>query len=128
MQKIPTNLFSFLKLYTLRYSRWSFSLVLLMMFLGMVPAIDSFLIKNIIDSVEQGASLSGDELFHSLLKWIIIYTIWWEGLNWSWRLYDYLYLKFIPQAKITIIDNLFNLISFIKSRRTYRVGIRRVDL
>lgn len=74
----------------------------------MVPAIDSFLIKNIIDSVEQGVSLSGDELFHSLLKWIIIYTIWWEGLNWSWRLYDYLYLKFIPQAKITIIDNLFN--------------------
>ncbi|MDX1924383.1 MAG: ABC transporter ATP-binding protein [Rickettsiaceae bacterium] len=87
---------------------WYLSLVLLVAFLGSTISIDGFLIKNLLDFIENADKSSEVDFLSRSFTWALIYGLWWELCNWLWRLYDYLYLKTLPQAKSDIIDSYFS--------------------
>lgn len=86
---------------------WFVALFLLMTGIASIPSIDSYLIKKILDFVE--ATEDGDKNFaHNILIWGILYAMWWESINVMWRLYDYLYLKSMPETKAYVISKFFS--------------------
>lgn len=82
-------------------------LLIIIAFVGAIPAIDSYLIKKIIDFVEKNEGISGDNFYNSMIFWIAAYAIWWEVINWTWRLYDYFYLTSLPKIKANAITEFF---------------------
>lgn len=74
-------------------------------FLGIVPIIDSIILKNIIDVAED--MLKNDSKI-SILKWTVCYVLWWEIINWFWAAYNYFYLKTIPTIQGKVIEELYN--------------------
>lgn len=90
------------------------SLVFIMVFTGLIPAIDSIFLQQLTDTVENysDTDLESINLASIIFKWVIIYGIWWESQNLIWRLYDYAYLKIIPKIKAQTIDEIYNHIQF----------------
>lgn len=85
-----------------------------MLVIGVIPSVDSLFLQNITDQIEVygDQELSKIDLISILFKWVVIYALWWEFINVSWRLYDYAYLKILPRIKAQIIDELYDYIQY----------------
>ena len=81
---------------------------------GIIPSVDGILLQNITDSIEiySDQEIAKMDLVSLILKWVIIYAVWWECLNIMWRLYDYLYLKSIPVIRANVTDEFFNYVQY----------------
>jgi ATP-binding cassette subfamily B protein len=76
-------------------------LILLQMFIGISPSVDGIVLKNIIDNAEK---YIGDELISKMFFLGIVYFIWMETLNFTYRAYDYVYLQTMPKLKGNVIQ------------------------
>lgn len=75
---------------------------------GITTSVDSLLIKYIIDFIENTTKVTFESYtFFEFLKWPLIFFVWWEILNITWRIYDYIYLKYIPKIKKNVVDSFF---------------------
>ncbi|WP_323738395.1 ABC transporter ATP-binding protein [Candidatus Trichorickettsia mobilis] len=83
-------------------------IMLLCVLFGIIPAIDSILLKNITDLIEEAGDLEAAALPTLMLFWAIMYGVWWESINLMGRVYDYLWLKTMPIVKGKIVDELYN--------------------
>jgi ATP-binding cassette subfamily B protein len=85
-------------------------LILLIIISGIAPSIDSILLQNITDQIESYSDqdITGIDLASILSKWVIIYALWWESMNLLWRLYDYIYLKTMPEIKAHVIEKFYD--------------------
>jgi ATP-binding cassette, subfamily B, bacterial len=90
------------------------SLVFIIIFTGIIPSIDSIFLQQLTDTIENYSDLDleSQNLAPIILKWILIYGIWWEGQNIILRIYDYAYLKIMPQIKAQVVDEIYNYIQF----------------
>ncbi len=90
------------------------ALIALALLTGLVPSIDSLFLQNITDSIEaySDKELSNINLPTLLFKWVIIYALWWEGLNVLWRVYDYLYLTAVPKIKAHVTDEFYDYVQY----------------
>lgn len=90
------------------------SLVLIIIFVGLIPSIDSIFLQQLTDSIESYSDedLENINLISIIFKWVIIYGVWWESQNAILRLYDYAYLKIMPKIKAQVIDEIYNYIQF----------------
>ncbi|PCJ29415.1 MAG: multidrug ABC transporter ATP-binding protein [Rickettsiales bacterium] len=88
----------------------SLFLVFLIVLSGIIPSVDSLFLQNITDAIEgfSDKDLQQTNLVEMLFKWVIIYALWWEGLNILWRVYDYAYLKIMPKIKAQVIDEFYD--------------------
>lgn len=105
MNKINTPksfILFFLKGYEVKYSLLIFMIVII----GIVPSIDSIILKNIINILEN----YNHKTFSILFKWMILYAIWNEIINVTYRLYDYIYLCLFPQLKGRVIKYFYDYI------------------
>ena len=82
-------------------------LVLLVGFMGLIPAIDSYLIKSLLDFIEHNNPQSNNKFLSQMLVWSVGYAFWWESINWLWRLYDYFYLTTMPKLKARTVDEYY---------------------
>lgn len=90
------------------------SLLVLMLIIGIIPSVDSIFLQNITDQIESYSDqeLSKIDLIATLFKWVVIYALWWEFINISWRIYDYAYLKVLPKIQAQVIDELYDYIQY----------------
>lgn len=90
------------------------SLVFIIIFVGLIPSIDSIFLQQLTDSIESYSDedLENINLISIIFKWVIIYGVWWESQNAILRLYDYAYLKIMPKIKAQVIDEIYNYIQF----------------
>lgn len=90
------------------------SLILIIIFVGLIPSIDSIFLQQLTDSIEaySDEDLKNIDLISTIFKWVIIYGVWWESQNAILRLYDYAYLKIMPKIKAQVIDEIYNYIQF----------------
>jgi ATP-binding cassette subfamily B protein len=105
--QIPYDLFGFIKHFLKPSFGKILGLIFLMALAGATPAIDSLILKYIIDTVEKIPEHQASSLTTSLFVWSIGYGLWWESLNWLWRSYDYLYSRTMPYIKARVIEELF---------------------
>nr|WP_253307552.1 ABC transporter ATP-binding protein [Rickettsia endosymbiont of Ceutorhynchus assimilis] len=75
---------------------------------GMIPAVDSILLQKIIDLIESFGDERANNLVSSMIFWAVTYGLWWEAINITYRVYDYLYLKTMPYIKGKILDELYD--------------------
>lgn len=75
---------------------------------GLIPSIDSVLLKNITDTIEAHHDDKASDLMSVMLYWCIAYALWWESINITWRVIDYVYLSTMPKIKGKILDDLYN--------------------
>jgi ABC-type multidrug transport system fused ATPase/permease subunit len=95
--------------------KWqAISLIILMLIIGIIPSVDSIFLQNITDQIESYSDheLSKIDLISMLFKWVVIYALWWEFINVSWRIYDYAYLKVLPKIQAQVIDELYDYIQY----------------
>lgn len=96
-------------------SKWqTSSLIVLMLIIGIIPSVDSIFLQNITDQIESYSDqeLSKIDLVTTLFKWVVVYALWWELINVSWRIYDYAYLKVLPKIQAQVIDELYDYIQY----------------
>ena len=89
--------------YCKKHSTKIYFLGLLTIFTGLVPTLDSILLKIIIDTLAENIKSS----HYSLFWWAIIYALWWESINICYRIYNILYLKFMPVLKGEIASDFY---------------------
>ena len=77
---------------------------------GLVPAFDSILSKKLIDIVESLSNADSQHLLDTLFPWAITYALWWESVNWMYRILDYLCLKTIPLLKTSVVAKFYTYI------------------
>lgn len=99
--KLYIFFFSFRKIQVL-------GLILLCILFGITPAIDSLLLKNITDLIEEIGNLESASITSLMMFWAIIYGLWWESINLVGRIYDYLWLNTIPAIKGKILDEMYD--------------------
>src|ERR1700729_2807709 len=75
------------------------AMIMLSIAIGLIPSVNSILLKNIIDSVENLGHTGNTDLLRNMTFWIIGYGFWWELINWIWRAYDFIFLKTMPKIK-----------------------------
>lgn len=85
-----------------------FGLFLICILTGFIPTIDSIMLKNVIEKIEFLEENKALSIFSTMGVWILGYALWWELINWSGRIYDYIYLKTMPKAKGQVLDTLYN--------------------
>lgn len=83
-------------------------MIVLSIAIGLIPSINSILLKNIIDSVETLGEKGNPTLLSDMTLWVIGYAFWWELINWTWRSYDYIFLKTMPKIKGEVLDEFYN--------------------
>jgi ATP-binding cassette subfamily B protein len=90
------------------------SLVFIIIITGIIPSIDSLFLQQLTDTIENYSDidLETKNLAPIVFKWILIYGIWWESQNIILRIYDYAYLKIMPQIKAQVIDEIYNYVQF----------------
>ncbi len=90
------------------------SLIVIMIICGTTASVDSILLQKLTDQIEfySNNNTSDGNLALSLLKWILLYTLWWESLNIIYRIYDYIYLKTIPFVKAKVVDDMYDYIQY----------------
>jgi len=99
----------------LKHTKWQvFGLVSLIIILGIIPSINSIFLEHITDAIESYSDQQLEEinLAYTLFKWVMIYALWWEGINVLSRVYDYAYLKTMPIIRTKAIDELYNYIQY----------------
>ncbi len=89
-------------------------LVLIMLLTGIIPSVDSIFLQKITDAIESftDSDLQNIDLPQIMLKWVFIYVLWWESINFLFRLYDYVYLKIMPSIKAKVMDELYDYVQF----------------
>lgn len=89
-------------------------LILIIVITSITPSVDSILLQNIVDQIElySDNDLKNIDLASQIFKWVVIYAIWWEGLNFTWRVYDYAYLKIMPKIKAQVIDEFYDYVQY----------------
>jgi ATP-binding cassette, subfamily B, bacterial len=103
------NKFSAIVIHFIKPRIFGFSmLVFLMLIIGIAPAIDSIILKLLLDSVENSSNLTNENFVASMLIWALVYGVWWEIMNLLWRSYDYFYMKTMPETKAKIIAGYFS--------------------
>lgn len=96
-----------LMLHLLAPQKWKLIFFVFLCFLlGFVPSVDSMFFKWMIDEITEFDDAS--QVISILSYWVIFYFIWWEVVNWFWRLYDYTFLKSVPLIKVEVIDKFYN--------------------
>ena len=90
------------------------SLITIIFVSGITTSIDSILLQNLTDQIEQYSNhhIHESNLAVILLKWIIIYALWWEALNITWLIYNYIYLKTLPKVKAQVINELYDHVQY----------------
>jgi len=83
---------------------------------GLIPSIDSILLQKIIDTIESFSDDKAGSIVSVIFFWALGYALWWESLNIFWRIYDYVYLKSMPQIKGKIIEELYNYTQYHQHR------------
>ncbi len=101
------------------------ALIIVVVALGLIPAIDSMLFRRIVDAAEAG-TLVKDYYF------VIIYAGYWEICNLLWRLIDYIYLRSIPVIRQYIISEIFSHIIiqppiYFKENPSGRISNRAIE-
>jgi ATP-binding cassette, subfamily B, bacterial len=76
--------------------------------LGMTPAIDSIILQKITDTIENIPDNQASTIISVMINWVVIYTLWWQFGNLLWRVYDYVFLKFMPIIKGAVIEQLYD--------------------
>lgn len=76
--------------------------------IGTFVSVDSFLLGKVIDTIEEIDDIGASNIVQLMLWWIVGYGLWWQCINITCRLYDYLYLKFIPKLQGHVMDELYN--------------------
>ena len=105
--ELPNNIWSFLWRY-FTYNPYSIlALISIILLIGCIPAIDSYILKCVIDIASELQNASADEITSRMFKWAIIYPVFWESINWTWRLYDYVYLKTMTIIQAKAYSDLF---------------------
>ena len=90
-------------------------LILLMILIGAAPSVNSIFLQELTDQIEAYSDQilqKNIDLVSALFQWIIIYVLWWEGLNILWRIYDYAYLKILPKIQTLVIDEFYDYIQY----------------
>ncbi|MBL3284778.1 ABC transporter ATP-binding/permease protein [Rickettsiales endosymbiont of Paramecium tredecaurelia] len=89
--------------------------IILLIFLnslsGLVPSIDSLLLKSITDQFTQIEFIDSSYAV-DVMHFVMLYGFWWGGLNLLERLNDYVYLNTFPVLKSKIIESMYNTIQF----------------
>jgi ATP-binding cassette, subfamily B, bacterial len=90
------------------------TLIFIVLIAGIIPSVDSVFLQQLTDAIEfySDQDLKKINLISIIFQWVIIYGIWWESQNLIWRLYDYAYLKIMPQVKARVVDEIYNHIQF----------------
>lgn len=88
-----------------------FCLLVLIIIYGMIPSIDSILLKKIINLIESYEDDVAD-LVGYMLFWAVLYGLWWETINVIGRLYDYIYMKTMPRIKGKVLKELYSYVEF----------------
>lgn len=84
---------------------WFLSLLFPIFLLGLIPAVDGYLLKTSLDYVEKfDFQNNKNEFLNKIFWYALIYGVFWEMINFTYRLYDFLYLKTIPDTKARIIE------------------------
>lgn len=108
MDQLPKNASKLLWFFCMKQKWEMFGLFLICVLTGFIPTVDSIMLKNVIEKIEFLEENETLSIFSSMGVWILGYALWWELINWSGRLYDYLYLKTMPKAKGKVLDTLYN--------------------
>lgn len=108
MNQLPKTTFKLLLFFCMQQKWHMLSLFLICIITGFIPTIDSIMLKNVIEQIEFLGENSALGVFSSMGVWILGYALWWEAINWSGRIYDYLYLKTMPKAKGLVLDIFYN--------------------
>jgi ATP-binding cassette subfamily B protein len=112
MATLPSNPIKLVWFSLKKQRRNVIAMVLLSIVLGLIPSIGSIFLKNIIDNVEKFSSTDPLGLLGSMAWWVVGYALWWELINWTWRSYDYLYLKTMPKIKAQVLDEFYNYVQY----------------
>jgi ATP-binding cassette subfamily B protein len=99
-------------------NKWKvLALIFVIILSSLTTSIDSILLQKVTDQIEQYSSnYDGNNFAFSLFKFILIYALWWESLNIMWRVYDYLYLKAMPDIKAQVVEELYDYIQHHSQR------------
>ena len=92
-------------------NKWKvISLIAIIFLSGATTSIDSLLLQKLTDQIEEYSNNTTQEsnLATIIFKWIFIYAVWWETLNVTWLIYNYIYLKTFPKIKAQVIDELYD--------------------
>jgi ATP-binding cassette subfamily B protein len=105
-------------------------LVMLIMLAGFSSSINAILLKNIVDAATQ---YSNNSFTSQMLLWGGLYVFWYEAMNLLYRLYDYLYMKTMPQIKGSVVDYFYNQVqqnnhAFFQSQLAGNISNRIIDL
>ena len=79
---------------------------------GVIPSIDGILLQQFTNLIESFPEDKLSTISVVLFKWVLIYALWWEGLNWFWRAHDYFYLKAMPNIKAQVVDELYDHVQY----------------
>lgn len=107
---MPTNVFAFILYFLKPQTTKVIGLIIIATLLGSIQAIDATLLKAIANDVEQLINNPDANVMAALGIWMIGYAVWWELINVTWRLYDYLYMRAIPQIKVNIVGEFYDYI------------------
>jgi ATP-binding cassette subfamily B protein len=110
MQNLPDTPFKLLLFFLLKKKKPIFGLMFLACITGLIPAFDSILSKKLIDTVESLSNADSQHLLDSLFPWAVTYALWWESVNWLYRILDYLHLKTLPLLKTSVVDKFYTYI------------------
>ncbi|KJV56023.1 ABC transporter family protein [Orientia chuto str. Dubai] len=87
------------------------SLIILSIIISCSVVVDKLLQKKIIDYINIADSTTISVL-QTLAFWILLYISHRELINLLYRAYDYIYLKFMPILKGTVMDELYNYVQY----------------
>lgn len=108
MNQLPKSTSKLLWFFCMKQKWKMFVLFLICILTGFIPTVDSIMLKNLIEKIEFLEENKALSIFSSMGMWILGYALWWELINWSGRIYDYLYLKTMPEVKGKVLDTLYN--------------------
>lgn len=104
---MPQSFFGVIFHFLKQKSKGFWGMLMLAIYFGIAPSIDSIILKFLLDAVENSQELSSEAFLKMILFWAVIYGLWWESTNWLWRLYDYIYMKTIPEIRAIVIRDYF---------------------
>ncbi|WP_371253230.1 ABC transporter ATP-binding protein [Orientia tsutsugamushi] len=104
---MPNTLFKLLAHFFKYHTGKALSLIILSIIIGSSVAVDKLLQKKIIDYINIANSPTASVL-QILAFWVLLYILHREVINLLYCIYNYIYLKFMPILKGTVIDELYN--------------------
>jgi ATP-binding cassette, subfamily B, bacterial len=107
-QSLPRRVTSFIRHFLKPYSKNFAIIMLLMIMAGLIPSLDGYLMKIVIDKVSEYNDIAGGVSFFATMAFsITIYVLWWFIPEIIWRTHDYFALKTYPNISGNIIGEMF---------------------